>query len=231
MNPQDPNQPASQPAGQQPQAVYVTRSMNPQQQQISEAAMARHKESLQKYPELNLSKGEYIVSATKRHPIGLFQIWFGVILAIALLIGFLVFFLADPGGAGSTITSSNSEIKPLIAIVLLVICILALAGGMVGTYVYQKNTFYLTNESVIQNIQISLFNKREQTVCLENIEDASYLQTGLLTHIFNFGSIRLSTEGEETTYRMNYVSNPKQQIAILNNAVEAFKNGLPVGEE
>lgn len=43
--------------------------------------------------------------------------------------------------------------------------------------------------------------------------------------------IRLSTEGEETTYRFNYVANPKRQTAILNNAVEAFKNGRPVTDK
>jgi hypothetical protein len=48
--------------------------------------------------------------------------------------------------------------------------------------------------------------------------------------MFDYGSIRLSTEGDETTYRFNYVTAPKKQIAILNNAVEAFKNGRPVDD-
>ena len=61
-----------------------------------------------------------------------------------------------------------------------------------------------------------------------HIEDASYSQRGPMQTILNYGSIRLSTEGEETTYRFDYVSSPKKQIAILNNAVEAFKNGRPV---
>ena len=43
--------------------------------------------------------------------------------------------------------------------------------------------------------------------------------------------MRLSTEGEETTYRFNFVEDPKRQIAIVNNAVESFKNGRPVGTE
>ena len=43
--------------------------------------------------------------------------------------------------------------------------------------------------------------------------------------------MRLSTEGEETTYRFNYVEDPKAQVATVNNAVEAFKNGRPVGAE
>ncbi|MNG38312.1 hypothetical protein D3C84_1259690 [compost metagenome] len=53
----------------------------------------------------------------------------------------------------------------------------------------------------------------------------------MLQSILNYGSIRLSTEGDETTYRFKYVANPKEQIALLNNAVEAFKNGRPVGTD
>ena len=95
---------------------------------------------------------------------------------------------------------------------------------------YAQNRFFLTNESVIQEIQLSLFSKREQTVSLGNIEDASFSQKGILQTFFNYGSIRLSTEGDETTYRFQYVANPRHEIAILNNAVEAFKNGRPVDE-
>ena len=78
---------------------------------------------------------------------------------------------------------------------------------------------------------MSLFTRKEQTVSLANIEDASYDQKGIIQMLFNYGSIRLSTEGDETTYRFSYVANPKEQIAILNNAVEAFKNGRPVDQD
>lgn len=91
--------------------------------------------------------------------------------------------------------------------------------------------FYLTNESVIQEIQTSIFSHTEQTVSLMNIEDASYNQRGVLQAMFNYGSIRLSTEGDETTYRFSFVANPKQEIATLNNAVEDFKNGRPVAND
>ena len=64
-------------------------------------------------------------------------------------------------------------------------------------------------------------------VSLGSIEDASYKQHGILQTILNYGTIRLSTEGDETTYRFAYVSNPNKQVAILNDAIEAFKNGRP----
>ena len=86
----------------------------------------------------------------------------------------------------------------------------------------------MTNESVIQEIQHSLFSRHEQTVSLGSIEDASFKQSGVLQLMMNYGTVRLSTEGEETTYRFTYVTNPRNHVAILNNAIEAFKNGRPV---
>ena len=64
-------------------------------------------------------------------------------------------------------------------------------------------------------------------VSLGSIEDASFHQTGILQTMLNYGSIRLSTEGDETTYRFNFVANPRKQIAVVNDAIEAFKNGRP----
>ncbi|HEY0965190.1 MAG TPA: PH domain-containing protein, partial [Candidatus Saccharimonadales bacterium] len=95
-------------------------------------------------------------------------------------------------------------------------------------WVYLRNQFYMTNESVIQEIQHSLFSKHEQTVSLGSIEDASFRQSGILQTMLNYGTVRLSTEGEETTYRFAFVENPRAQVAIVNNGVEAFKNGRPV---
>ena len=86
----------------------------------------------------------------------------------------------------------------------------------------------MTNESVVQEVQDSLFMRREQTVSLGSIEDASFKQNGILQTVLDYGTIRLSTEGQETTYVFRYVTHPKKQIATLNNAIEAFKNGRPV---
>jgi uncharacterized membrane protein YdbT with pleckstrin-like domain len=86
----------------------------------------------------------------------------------------------------------------------------------------------MTNESVIQEIQHSLFSRHEQTVSLGSIEDASFRQSGILQTLLNYGTVRLSTEGEETTYRFSYVTNPRRHVSILNNAIESFKNGRAV---
>lgn len=209
-----------------PQVVYMTRAVDPHQQEVSPEIKAKHKESIKRFPHLNLSEGEYVISAVKRHPIGLVSIWAVVVIAV------LVIFIGFPMLLGNSTLFGDRGLPPQAiisgSIMLLLAAVLFVLGGIIATVVYQANRFYLTNESVIQHIQTSLFSKKDQTISLANIEDASYRQQGILQTLLNYGAIRLSTEGEETTYRFNFVANPKKEIDRLNNAVEAFKNFRPV---
>lgn len=217
--------PAAEPAT--PQVVYLSRAVDPHKQPISEELKRKHEASKAKYPFLNLSEGEYVISAIKRHPIGLVSIWAIVVLAICII-------LASPSilltVGGDIINWSPTAILSGTTIVLLLI-ILAVMAGVMATVIYDSNRFYLTNESVIQHIQTGLFHKKDQTISLSNVEDASYRQHGIIQTLLNYGSVRLSTEGEETTYRFNFVSNPREQIRLLNDAVEAFKNFRPIKDK
>ena len=204
--------------------MYYQRPLQPEKPVMSEEVRQKCEASKAKYPKLNLSEGEYVIQDVRRHPIGLFQIWGSVGVVILAVLGILAFVLADSRSLGS---SMSGAAMPL-ALGALLISVLALIAGYVGTFVYTANRFYLTNESVIQNIQTSLFSNREQTVSLGNVEDASYSKHGIIQNMLDFGQIRLSTQGDETTYRFNFASHPSQQVAELNNAVEAFKNGRPI---
>lgn len=238
---QDPNQPVAYDAQGRPlyahpptapvtnvdlQHVHFSRASSPEAPEISEELKAKHDDSVRRYPFLNLSESEYVISAVRRHIIGLI---IPVIIVTFLIIVTLVVTVFHPliiessGGSSADLPSYDA----ILLIGFLFAALLAI-GGYIVVWVYINNKFFLTNESVIQEIQISLFARNEQTVSLANIEDASFQQSGIVQTLFDYGSIRLSTEGDETTYRFNYVSNPKHQIAILNNAVEAFKNGRPV---
>ncbi|HEY8886736.1 MAG TPA: PH domain-containing protein [Candidatus Microsaccharimonas sp.] len=207
------------------QVVHIARSMNPIKQDVSEDIQKRHERSARLYPSLNLSENEYIISALRRHPIGLIipLVLGAFLITVALIVLSNYAAIVD----ALSIQGSLAEAS-VITVPVLLFCVVVALGMFISYYVYTNNRFYLTNESVIQEIQISLFSQHEQTISLGNIEDASYYQEGLLQQIINYGTIRLSTQGDENTYRFNYAPNPRQHIATLNNAVEAFKNGRPV---
>lgn len=209
------------------QVVHVARAVEPINQEVSEEIKLKHEASVKSYPNLNLSESEYVISAVRRHPIGLLL---PVSLTLFLIIAVLGAVIAYPSIVGSASTSGSASNLPSYGDVVLVgflLISLFSIGGYIAVWVYLNNKFFLTNESVTQEIQTSLFSKHEQTVNLNNIEDASFNQKGLIQTLLNYGSIRLSTQGDETTYRFHYVTNPKEQIATLNNAVENFKNGRP----
>lgn len=211
-----------------PPVVHVTRQVSPEKAIISPEDQKRHDDSKLRYPTLNLSDGEFIINAVRRHPIGLLiPLGVGTIL-IGVLLGVLVIY---PELALSVGLDGNFAEASFVAIPILALCGLIGLGMFIAYYVYVNNKFFLTNESIIQEIQHSLFSRLEQTVSLSSIEDASYTQSNIIQHIFDYGDIRLSTEGDETTYRFSYVANPKNHVRILNDAVEAFKNGRPVNTE
>jgi hypothetical protein len=207
-----------------PQVVHLSRSAEPLKPELSPEMQERHERSKRQYPHLNLSESEYVISAVRRHPIGLV-----IPLGIgALLIAFATSILMNYDGFVDYFNiSGNMAEVTTVALPILLFNVLIALGMFVVYYVYISNKFFLTNESVIQEIQLTLFSRLEQTVSLSNIEDASYTQQNIIQTIFDYGSIRLSTEGDETTYRFTYVAHPKMHIAVLNNAVEAFKNGRP----
>jgi hypothetical protein len=222
---QQPGQP-----GHPPNVVYVTRPIVPHAPVMTDEIRQKSIDSKNKYPQLHLSEGEYVIFAIHRHFIGLIEIWAVVILLAVLILFGVAYYAANPG-MFSSITMTSAEQLPSAAVLtipaLFVIGLFVL-GGWIATYVYQGNKLFLTNESVIQVIRNSLFSTQEQTISLGNVEDASFIQHGLLQYALNYGLIRLSTEGEETTYSFNYAPSPRNEIAKLNEAVEAFKMGRPV---
>lgn len=213
----------------EPDFIHATREIEPKVSGVSEELRHKHDESVRQFPFLNLSEGEFVILRIKRHPIGLFIPVIVTALAVILLtaMAFLVpdFYTSSELAATSTVTLPVQE---LVVGLLLLLALLSILIGGASIWIYQKNQFFLTNESVIQEIQHGLFWHHEQTVSLGSIEDASFKRRGILQHLFDYGTMRLSTEGQETTYRFAFVENPKRQIATVSNAVEAFKNGRPV---
>jgi hypothetical protein len=197
------------------QVVQVTRSADPVAVSVPPEIQARHQASVAKYPRLNLSPGEYVIMDIRRHPI------------VAIVIGAWWFLLSHPGSKAPIIPTASAGAVSLFTLGLLVLVGLF---TWVAAAVYRGNSFILTNESVIQRVQTSLISQQEKTINLENIKDAQFDQVGFLQYIVGYGSIKLTTEGDQENYFFSLVAHPKEQIATINNVIEAVKYGRPVEE-
>jgi len=189
--------------------------------EVSVAAKLKHDKSQRIFPELVLNDGDYVLSAVSRHPIGLFTPFLLGIFVIAL--AFAALFNYDIVIKAFQLTGNMADASVIFWPVMIFV-IFVLLSEYIAYYIFTSNRLFLTNDSVIQQIQTGIFSNSEQIVSLGNIEDASYSQNGIIQQLFDYGSVRLSTEGEETTYKFTYVSNPKEVIATLDSAIESFKN-------
>lgn len=208
------------------QAVHLSRPADPPKPFISDSTKVKHDRSRQLYPTLNLSDAEYVIAVVKRHPIGLFIPF--ALAFIFITIGLVAMFNYDVVVQILRLKGIAADGPTMILPILMAILLICLLT-YVAYYIYTSNKFFLTNESIIEQIQTSLFSHSEKSIDLASIEDISYTQKNILQVLVGYGSIRLSTIGDETSYKYNYVANPKEQVDVLNNAVESFKNGRAIG--
>ena len=179
----------------------------------------RHARSKKDFPFLSLEEGEYVELAITRSKAGLILIWAVILVAIVLL-----------GIAGATIIGSitrSSEIPNatmgyfwLILVILYVFLILL---GLGLSKVYVDNKIFVTNRRVFHYEAQSLFTKSVNIIDLSRIEDVSFKQKNIIDHIFSFGTIRMSTVGDETTYTFPYVDTPKDEIDLIAHLIQQLK--------
>lgn len=211
----------------EPQVVHAERPLEPSLFSISPELIRKHRESKRRYPGLNLSPGEFVILDIKRHPIGMI---IPISITALLVLTIMMFTVIYPSIAVEGLIGYMPS-PVTVFVISMVITIATVISGAVVLWVYLRNRFFMTNESVIQEVQESIFSYVEQSVSLGSIEDASFHQSGILPTMFNYGTIRLSTEGDETTYLFRYVTNPKKQISVLTRAIESFKNGRPIDDD
>ncbi len=188
---------------------------------ISDADKIKHMKSEKVFPELNLSEGDYVITSVRRHSIGILApISVGVLL---VFLAFVALFNYD------LIAKSFQTISPvvdqsLIIGLVTIFTVLIILSEYIVYFIYSSNKFFLTNDSIVQQVQTGIFSNSEHIINLGNIKDTSYSQTGIIQQLFNYGLIRLSTEGDETEYKFTYVVNPKEYVEIIDNAIEEYKN-------
>lgn len=183
-------------------------------------ASSRHAASRAQYPALNLSEGEYVIEEIRRHPAGLVPI-IGTA-ALVILAGLLLLV-----GYPSIEASASAGTVPSFDTIVLPISLVMLLAGLVAyaaSTIYNSNRFYLTNESVIEETQTSLFAHKERTVGLHSIEEVTFRRNNLFQNLFGYGTVDLTIEGH-TIYHFPYVGNPKERVDLIVNTVEKVKAG------
>ena len=177
----------------------------------------RHERSKKDFPGLKLEDGEYVEFAFKRARICLLAILVGIAISvIVILLGFLLALMGQ--------SMLDDMGRSFVFIILATLLATAVLAGIVAIMIYQGNRLFITNRRVTQMIMNSPVSKSINTIDLVSIEDASFHQNGILQTFLHYGTLRLATVGNETTYTFKYSDiSPENLKAVTNLITEAKK--------
>lgn len=181
----------------------------------------RHERSKRDFPGLKLEEGEYVEFFFKRAKVCLYAIWGGVFCGLVMiLLGFLLVLLGQ-----SMIDEMG---RNFMFILLAALLAAALIIGLLALKIYNGNKLYITNRHVTQMVMNSPVSTSINIIDLTSVEDASFRQTNILQKLLHYGTFRLSTVGDETTYTFPYSDIKPEELRavteLITNAKKHRKN-------
>lgn len=178
----------------------------------------RHARSAKDFPNIDLQEDEHVVLSMTRTKLGLLGIWLFAAIIIILLTTVLIVFTNNPTVSGFFDMVGSESTKYLYIIVGLVYFIIIMTA-IVSHIVYCDNKMYVTNKRAIQQVRTSLFSGSTNVIDLQRIEDVSFKQNGFFDTVFNVGTLRMSTVGDETTYTFELLDTPHDEVATISKLV------------
>lgn len=177
----------------------------------------RHERSVKDFPFLTLGDDEYVEFAFKRAQICLFMIIGGMTLGVCLiLLAFLVVLVNH--------NMLDEMGRNFVFIILSAILAAIVIAGIFAIKVYRGNRLFITNKCARQLIMDSLMSSSVNEIDLISVEDASFRQDGIMQKVFNYGTLRLATVGDETTYTFKYSDIRPEELKEVSRLIRDAKD-------
>jgi uncharacterized membrane protein YdbT with pleckstrin-like domain len=141
------------------------------------------------------------------------------IVGLGAATAFILFFL--PSVLSQT-PSKKTEIIASLSFFALIVVVLGLLFLLAATYIYRANRLLATNLSVTQVNQIGLFNQKVSEIAMSNVEDVTSQKQGIFPTIFNFGTIKVETAGEQNNFIFPYCPDSDSVAKAILDAREKF---------
>ena len=170
-----------------------------------------------KKPHFKLDDDEHVIFAFTRARISLALI-FGAVAAglIVVLLAFLMVLLSQ-----NTLDVMGKNFMYVLLVILLG---MAVVIALVALIVYRGNKLFITNKRVIQMEMKSPVVTSLNMIDLASVEDASFHQNGIMQKLFHYGTLRLSTVGDETTYTFPYAEIRPDELKAVSKLITESKS-------
>lgn len=130
------------------------------------AGVSKHRE------EDMLEPGENVLTVVRRSAIGLLGIYSVAVLAVAAIVALVVTLSPD------TFDTSSATISGPMSAIIVLSAILLVAILFTATYIYRQSRLLVTDRSLVQIMQKTLFIRKVSRLSMSNVEDVNEEQRG-----------------------------------------------------
>ncbi len=181
---------------------------------------------LSKNPDADmLEPGEKVVTVVHRSIIGLVGIYLVAIAAVAAIFVLIITLSPD------TFNTSSPTISPALSAIMFLGAIFLVLILFAVTYIYRQSRLLITDRSLIQITQKSLFIRKVSRLSFSNVEDVSEEQRGILASIFSYGTLMVQTAGERDNFDFTLCPNPGQLADRIIEARQAYAEATKESNE
>jgi hypothetical protein len=176
----------------------------------------RHARSKKDFPALKLEDDEFVEFAFTRAKIFLFTRLIAIAGIVALVLLVLLFTIWKQD-------MLDAMGKNFMYIIVSSVIIAAVLASIIMLMLFRGNKLFITNKRVIQTIMLSPVSTSLNIIDLSSVEDASFSQNGLMQKLFHYGTLRLSTVGDETTYTFTFSDISPNELKEISKLISESK--------
>jgi hypothetical protein len=172
---------------------------------------------LSKSPDADmLEAGESIITIVQRSIIGLLGIYLVAIVALAAIFTLIITLSPD------TFNTDSPNISPMLSAIIVVGAVLLVLILFTATYIYRQSRLLITDRSLVQILQKSLFIRKVSRLSMADVEDVSAEERGILSSIFGYGTLTVQTAGEMENFVFTFCPAPQKYADQIIEARQKF---------
>lgn len=172
-----------------------------------------------------LEPGEHVLTVVRRSVVGLVAIYVVAFLAVAAIT--TLFIVLSPG----TFKTSSPNISGSLSAIILLSAVLLVLILFTLTYVYRQSRLLVTDKSLVQIMQKTLFIRKVSRLSMSNVEDVNEEQRGILASLFNYGTLTVQTAGTEDNFIFTLCPDPAQLADRIIEARQVYAKNIEENRE
>ncbi|HET9850156.1 MAG TPA: PH domain-containing protein [Candidatus Saccharimonadales bacterium] len=167
-----------------------------------------------------IEQDERVLAVVRKHWAGVAGMYAMAVLVLVALVVLGIFVMPD--------VDASAGAKTLLIGGGLVVAACLIAVFLTMIYIYHKSNLTITNQSLVQTIQRSLFNKKISRLSMSNVEDVNAEQKGIIASMLGYGTLTVQTAGEEDNFVFSYCPGPNALAERILEARQAYAQHHPV---